>query len=85
MYVFTSLFCLSPKLETTRDQNTVSSQEILFNMNVSMCLLIAQSPQRLITINETLNTNTTIRENPVEAELDMTSSNSNHRFSKPVS
>ena len=46
---------------------------MFFNMNVSMCLLIAQSPQRLITINETLNTNTTIRENPVEAELDITS------------
>jgi len=43
-------------------------------MNVSMCLLIAQSPLRLITINEMLNTNTTIRGNPVEVEPDITSS-----------
>ena len=58
---------------------------IPIEQDLSMCSLIAQSPQRLITINETLNTNTTIRENPVEVELDITSSNSNHRFSKPVS
>ena len=43
-------------------------------MNVSMCLLIAQSPQRLITINEMLITNTTVRGNPVEVGLDITSS-----------
>ena len=43
-------------------------------MNVSMCLLISQSSQRLITINEMLNTNTTIRGSPVEVELDITSS-----------
>lgn len=39
------------------------------NMNVSMCLLIAQSLQRLIIFNEMLNKNSTTRGKNVDIEL----------------
>mgnify|MGYP007058661331 FL=1 len=41
-------------------------------MNVSMCLLITQSLQRLIIFNEMLNTNSTMRGKHVEVELIIT-------------
>lgn len=77
VHVFTSLSCLLPTLKTTRNhfkfwwhkQWVFWTPVIFMNMNVSMCLLIAQSLQRLIIFNEMLNKNSTTRGKHVDIEL----------------
>ena len=80
VHVFTLLFCLLSTLKTTSNhfkfwwqkQWVFWTQVIFMNMNVSMCLLITQSLQRLIIFNEMLNTNSTMRGKHVEVELIIT-------------
>ena len=80
VHVFTSLSCLLSTLKTTSNRFKFWWQKqwvfwthvILMNMNVSMCLPITQSLQRLIIFSEMLNTNSTMRGKHEEVELIIT-------------